>query len=365
MYYSQKMKKTILHIIYNLGRGGAETMLVTVVKELTDYNNIVVTLFPKNHFKDELRCDKYYSLNLHSIFQLPFIIPQLKKIIKENNVSIVHSHLFWPTVLARMATPKNVPLITTIHAFIATAIEYKKWYIKWLDKISYRFHKSIIITVAEGALKEYFQFLNVKVFKAYALYTFVDIKIFNSSNTTVKKENANLFKIITVGNLRKQKNHKFLLKAFKFLDNNKFQLDIYGEGPLRKEMGSVIHTNGLNINLKGEVRNIEKIISQYDLYIMSSTFEGFSLSVLEAMAMRMPLLLSDIKSFREQCENTAIYFDLNKVNDFTEKLQILAADKNNLYKVGNAAHDRAVNNFTLEQHMAGLRKIYSETLINN
>lgn len=359
------MKKTILHIIYNLGRGGAETMLVTVVKELTDYNNIVVTLFPKNHFKDELTCDKYYCLNLSSIIHLPFASGRLRKIIKDNNVDIVHSHLYWPTVLARMATPKKIPLITTIHAFIASAIEYKKWYIKLLDKISYSFHKNIIVTVAEGALNEYFHFLKVKPYKAYALHTFVDVKIFNGNNASSKKENDQIFRLITIGNLRKQKNHAYLLEAFKLLDNNKFQLDIYGEGLLRKEMEAMINNNNLNVHLKGEVKNIERLINQYDLYVMSSTFEGFSLSVLEAMAMKIPLLVSDITSFREQCENTAVYFNLDNKNDFVEKLKKMSIDKNYLNQLGEAAHERAVNNFTLEQHMEGLRKIYTEVLTFN
>lgn len=359
------MKKTILHIIYNLGRGGAETMLVTVVKELSDYNNIVVTLFPQNHFKDELKCDKYYSLNLASILHIPFAAGRLKKLIKENNVDIVHSHLFWPTVMARLATPKNIPLITTIHAFIATAVEYKTWYIKFLDKISYRLHKNIIVTVAKGALDEYFDFLKVKRYKAYALHTFVDVKIFNEENSLPKKQESDVFKLITVGALRKQKNHKFLLQAFKLLDNKKYQLDFYGEGPLRHELETVIKENNLNVNLKGEVRNIERIINQYDLFVMSSTFEGFSLSVLEAMAMRMPLLLSDIKSFREQCENTAVYFNLDDVKDFKNKVEMLASDPGYLTSLGEAAHVRAVNNFTLEQHMEGLRKIYNEVLNDN
>ena len=358
------MKKTILHIIYNLGRGGAETMLVTVVKELTDYNNIIVTLFPQNHFKDELKCDKYYCLNLTSILQLPFTSHRLKKIIKENNVDIVHSHLFWPTILARMGTPKNILLITTIHAFIATSVEYKNWYIRFLDRITYRFHKNIIITVAKGALDEYFNFLKLKPYKTYALHTFVDVKVFNNSNALPKKE-SNVFKLITVGALRKQKNHTYLLKAFKLLDNKKFQLDIYGEGPLRMQMEAIINDNDLNVNLKGEVRDIQHVLNQYDLYVMSSTFEGFSLSVLEAMAMRMPLLLSNIKSFREQCENTTVYFDLDNIKDFTEKLKTMASDKNYLENLGEAAHIRAVNNFTLEQHMQGLRKIYSAVLTNN
>ncbi|MDB5198175.1 MAG: hypothetical protein JWO92_138 [Chitinophagaceae bacterium] len=359
------MKKTILHIIYNLGRGGAETMLVTVVKELTDYNNIVVTLFPENHFESELTSDKYYCLNVGSIFLLPFAIPQLKKIIKDNNVDIIHSHLFWPTILARVATPKNIPLVTTIHTSIATASDYKKWYIKLLDKISYRMHQCVIITVSQGVLNEYFQLLKVKPYKAYVLHTFVDVRVFNSNNASEKNQPENIFRLITVGNLLKAKNHKYLLEAFTLLDNNKFQLDIYGEGALRKEMETIINDNKLNINLKGEVRNIEKIINRYDLFVMSSTFEGFSLSVLEAMAMRMPLLVSDIKSFREQCEDTAVYFNLDNVKDFTEKLKTLAPDTNYLNSLGEKAHKRAVNNFTLQQHMEGLRKIYTDVLTFN
>lgn len=356
------MKKTILHIIYNLGRGGAETMLVAVVKELNDYNNIIVTLYPENRFGDELKCDKYYCLNLTSILQLPLKAPQLKKIILDNNVDIVHSHLFWPTVLARMGTPKNIPLITTIHAFVATSLEYKIPYIKFLDKLTYKFRKSIIIAVAEGALKEYFAFLNLKPYKAYALHTFVDIEIFQSENASVKSVGNDVFSLVTVGALKKQKNHKYLLEAFKLLDNKKFQLHIYGEGPLRNELEKHIAQDKLNIILKGEVKNIQSILNQYDLFVMSSTYEGFSLSVLEAMAMKMPLLLSNIESFKEQCENTATYFNLDNVNDFNIKLRQLSVDKSLLDANASAAYNRAVNNFTLEQHMHGLRKIYAETL---
>jgi glycosyltransferase involved in cell wall biosynthesis len=276
----------------------------------------------------------------------------------------VHSHLFWPTLLARMATPKNIPLITTIHAFIASSVEYKKWYIRFLDRVTYKLHKNIIITVAKGALTEYFSFLKLKPYKVYALHTFVDIKIFNDAAISGEKEGGAVFKLITVGALRKQKNHKFLLEVFKLLDNNKFQLDIYGEGPLRNPLETTISEHKLNVNLKGEVRNIEKIINQYHLFVMSSTFEGFSLSVLEAMAMRMPLLVSDIESFREQCENTAVYFNLDDIKDFKTRLEMLASDADLLNNLGQAAHERAVNNFTLEQHMEGLRKIYAEVLNN-
>ena len=86
------------------------------------------------------------------------------------------------------------------------------------------------------------------------------------------------------------------------------------------------------------------------------------MSVLEAMAMGMPLLLSDIASFREQCEETAVYFNLNSPQEFTDKLLQLAGDKARLKHMAGNAKARAVKNFTLEQHIEGLRTIYQAAL---
>lgn len=359
------MKKTILHFIYNLGRGGAEMMMVKVIRELGDYNNIVVTLFPENHFGDELECDKYFCLNVKSLLLFPKAALQLRKIIKENNVDIVHSHLFWPTIIARLGTPPKIPLITTIHAFIATSVEYKNLHIKLLDKVTYHFRSSIIIAVAKGALEEYFSFLKLKPYKAYSLYTFVDFREFNESFSQVTKKPSEQFRMVTVGALRIQKNHQYLLKVFRLLKHHNISLDIYGTGPLDTPMRHIIDTEKLNIHLKGEVRNINEILCQYDLFVMSSTFEGFSLSVLEAMAMKMPLLLSDIKSFREQCEDTACYFDLGDEQDFKQKLLCLIANKQLRLANAEKAQVRALENFTLDKHIEGLRTIYTEAIWRN
>lgn len=354
------MKKTIIHVIYDLNRGGAEMMLVKVLKELKEYTNIVVTIRAGNHFEGELECEKLYCLNLKSIILFPAGVIQLRRLIKKYKPSIVHTHLFWPTVIGRLATPSGISLITTIHAFIATAVEYKIWYIKFLDKLTFKVRKSVIIAVAKGARDQYFNFLNLKPFRSYSLYTFVDPREFDYSRlVTVQRDTTN-FKLITVGALRLQKNHRYLLEAFALLKDQPFELDIYGDGPLRDELQQIISDRNLNVTLKGEVKNIAEIITGYDLFTMSSTFEGFSLGVLEAMAMKIPLLISDIESFREQCEDTAEYFSLDNVDDFVLKLKTLSADKNRLVELSANGKDRVLQNFTLEKHMSGLRKIYSE-----
>ncbi len=60
------------------------------------------------------------------------------------------------------------------------------------------------------------------------------------------------------------------------------------------------------------------LLPNYDLNVMPSVIEGFSLSVLESMAMKIPLLLSDIVSFPEECVDTAIYFSTTDVQDLVQ-----------------------------------------------
>lgn len=356
------MKRKIVHFIFNLSRGGAETMLVRVIKELPEYEHVVVTLFPGNNFGEELQCKKWICLNINSLIALPAAFVKFRKLVKAEKPDLVHTHLFWPTLVARLTVQRKIPLITTIHAFIATSGEYRHWYIRFLDKLSYRFRKSIIIVVAKGALDEYFSFLHLKPYKAYALYTFVDVERFCIDRAAVEKSN-DIFKLVAVGALRLQKNYSYIINAMALIKDRNIELDIYGTGNLQEALQQQINSTGARVFLKGEVNNIEAVIPQYDLFVMSSTYEGFSLGILEAMAMRMPLLLSDIASFREQCEGNAWYFSLAQVQDAASQIVALSnTDKNILLEKAEAGRQRAINNFTLPHHIAGLRKIYDEAL---
>lgn len=359
------MQKKLLHFIFNISRGGAETMMVRAIKELPEYEHVVVTLFPGNNFGEELQCKKWICFNINSLIALPLAFFKFKKLVKVEKPDIIHTHLFWPTLIARFAVPKRIPLITTIHAFIATSGEYKHWYIRFLDKLSYKFRKSIIIVVAKGALDEYFSFLNLKPYKAYALYTFVDVERFDVGKIAPAKS-SDTFKLVAVGALRLQKNYPYIINAMALIKDKNIELDIYGIGNLEEELQQQINATGARVFLKGQVKNIEEVIPQYDLFVMSSTYEGFSLGVLEAMAMQMPLLLSDIISFKEQCEDNAWYFSLADVQDAARQIVSLSeTDKTILKEKAEAGRQRAISNFTLPHHISGLRKIYDEALSSN
>ena len=355
------MKKKLIHFIFDLGRGGAETMMVRVIKELPEYEHIVVTLFPKNRFGKELECDRLICLNVKSLYSLPAAVLRFRRVLNNEKPDLVHTHLFWPTVIARMSVPKSIPLVTTIHAFIASSLEYKHFHIRLLDRLTYCLRKNIIIVVAKGALKEYFAFLKLEPYKSYHLYTFVDVNRFDIAKVIEKKKES-AFRIVSTGALREQKNYSFLIDQMSCVKNLNIELHIYGSGGLRKDLQQQIEETGAKVVLKGEVNNLEKILPDYDLYVASSSFEGFSLSVLEAMAMKLPMLLSDIESFREQCEDTAVYFDLNAKEDFVLHLNELIADEQKRKELSERGYERVMQNFTLANHVSELKNIYSETL---
>ncbi|MEI9956310.1 MAG: glycosyltransferase [Ferruginibacter sp.] len=169
-------------------------------------------------------------------------------------------------------------------------------------------HKSTIIGVSSVVLEQYFAFLNRKEYKKYLLYTFGDIQENMSAPLNEIDSDKKTFKLITIGALRYPKNQQYLIKAFEKLKDENFELHIYGEGKLQHQLQAEIDKSGVKVILKGEVKSAASLIPCYDLYVMSSEFEGFSISVLEAMAMQMPLLLSEISSFKEQCDDTANIF---------------------------------------------------------
>lgn len=354
------MPSTILHFIFDLGRGGAETMLVRVLKELKEYRNIVVTLYGNNRFGKELECDEYINLAQSSLLSFQSTAKKLTRIVESRNVDLVHTHLFWPTLIARLGVPQHIPLLTTIHAFINDSLEYKNWWVRWLDKYSFKKRPSTIIAVSQGALKEYLQFHHQPLQNGEVLYTFADLEKFNHPRLNTGSHTG--FRMINVGALRKQKDQALLISAMELVNDPDISLDIYGSGPLENSLQKQINKTGARVFLKGETTGIEHILPQYDVMIMSSIFEGFSLAVLEAMAIGLPLLLSDIPSFREQCEDTALYFAHGDPDLLAKKIMEAPLSVSQYDLMAEMALKRVRENFGLENHLQGLRRIYQNHL---
>src|SRR5690606_8410612 len=125
----------------------------------------------------------------------------------------------------------------------------------------------------------------------------------HSSNSEV------YLRILLVGNLRAQKNHQVLLEALSLMAPLKTKTTIIGDGPMMKEIKRLIKSLELkNIELLGSQDNIVPHLARSELFIMPSLFEGFGISLIEAMAAGLPCIVSDIPPFREIGDDSLIYF---------------------------------------------------------
>ena len=102
--------------------------------------------------------------------------------------------------------------------------------------------------------------------------------------------------IVTVGRLDEQKNQKLLIEAFAKIKNETNEnLYIYGEGPLRQELESLVSELGLSgrVFLPGLITDVPETIIGSRLFVLPSDFEGMPNALLEAIALGVPSISTD------------------------------------------------------------------------
>lgn len=103
--------------------------------------------------------------------------------------------------------------------------------------------------------------------------------------------------IVSVGRLEPQKNQKLLIEAFLLIADEfpDYNLVIYGEGSLRRELESHIEQLGLQkrVMLPGAKEGIQECIKDASLFVLSSDYEGIPNALIEAMAIGLPCVSTD------------------------------------------------------------------------
>lgn len=104
-------------------------------------------------------------------------------------------------------------------------------------------------------------------------------------------------KIVSVGRLEPQKNHKLLLRAFAefFRTHSDYTVELYGKGELEAELKSLSQTLGIEISVHfhGFSSRVKEEINNAAMYVLSSDYEGISNSMLEALALGIPVIATD------------------------------------------------------------------------
>lgn len=238
-------------------------------------------------------------------------ILKIRKIIKQNNYNIVHCHSTKAGFVGRLATflSRHPNVIYSPHGFMFcdTRIRMRRLLYLYLEKyLGYLTNKVIAVSGSERDLA--LQYNIVPNNKIVTLYNSIDPSDFDDFNYVNKvpdkllEQNSEII-LGTVGRLYYQKDPITLIKSFKII-NDKFpktKLIIVGDGPLENECRKLINELNLQdrIELAGYQKNSKAYYKIFDIFLLSSHYEGLPYALLEAMIMGIPSVGTDVVGIKD------------------------------------------------------------------
>lgn len=289
---------------------------------------------------------------------------KLRELYRNFEPDIIHSHLESVTFhTCRGLSKFKTPIVQTIHNTVINHTLIQRFYIK--RKIS------AFVSISKKVTKIISDKLKVNNDEIYLIYNGVDVNKFKLNGREIKNK---VEEIISVGRLTKQKDHKNLFKAIKLLKEkltkNKIETPkflIVGDGELKKELKNLALKLKINNNVEflGIRDDIPKLLSESDIYVMSSEWEGLSISLIEAVASEIPIVATDAGSNSEIVKDgkNGEIVPIQNSQKLAESLYRLITNKDLRIKYKNNSQ-KMVKKFEIENSAAKHYEMYKDIIGN-
>lgn len=232
------------------------------------------------------------SLNkdLRAFFELYHLLKDLKK---QQNVDAVHLHSsksgFLGRLACKMADIHNVVYTPNGAPFLVSTKKLKNYFYRMFEKVGNLFGGKVVCC----SISEMIAYRRLGI-NAININNGVSLKTGNAVPEIVKEDGV--FQIVTCARISNQKNPVLfneIAKQFEHL--SQYQFIWIGDGEDRDKLTAT------NIRITGWVSPSvsKRYISNADIYLSTSNFEGLSFSVLEALALKKPVLLKDCVGNRD------------------------------------------------------------------
>lgn len=349
----------ILHIINDLEIGGAEKLLTDFIKQYKINHprdvHYIVTLNSNVQLLPEVNgCIREHSCLHFKRSAFWRSVRDLKQLLKKWEVDVIHAHLFYATILARLARrgSSHIRMVTTYHnmEYCSESPSYS-WKLPFIDRLTaprHNYHAIFVSTPVANCVTHQIPAISAfSILPNFVSKSFYPAYQFNDNN---------LLKLVAVGNLKAVKNHIYALRELQLLNDKRVSLDIYGKGDLCNELQSFITQHTLPVQLKQEVKITSELLAGYDAFLMPSTSEGMPVSLIEAIVTGLPSLLTDLPQLRDTAKDAALYFSLTK-GSLCHILQQLLNDKKRLKHIADNAA-RLKEQFEINRYIEKVRHIY-------
>lgn len=356
----------ILHVITSLSTGGAEKLMVDLLPRLRDVGHKVDLLVfdgKRTPFRTALekRGINVMDCGERTSVYHPKNIIELRKIIEQYD--IVHTHNSSPQFFTVIASSgKKVNLVTTEHN---TNNRRRNWPgFSKIDKWMYK-HYSSIICISDKAEENLRKYLKSDSDTICTIYNGIDFSKFVRAVPS-KELRQNLprnVKVITmVAAFRPQKDQDCLIMAMDQLPEE-YHLFFIGEGERKKECE--VHAQSTKakdrIHFLGRCSDIPELLKASDYVVLSSHYEGLSLSSIEGMSVGKPFLASDVDGLKEVVQGAGVLFPHGDAKALADEILKLDTDPHYYKKTAEACMNRA-KQFDISKMVDGYQNIYNNLL---
>ncbi|MDR0686783.1 MAG: glycosyltransferase [Dysgonamonadaceae bacterium] len=329
----------ILHIIFSLNIGGAENLLVDTLNEQVKSQTVALFIINDEYNPDllakinpdipiSLLKRKKGSFNLLKVMEA-------NRTIRKYNPDVIHFHNH--NGIRILTRPSLYRKVLTIHDVGILSNHLRKY-----DKI---------LAISKAVQKDIFDRTNLE---SVLIYNGIDL-----SKIKIKTEKpTGIFRMVQVSRLEHlKKGQDILLKAIALLvdkyEIDSFSLDFIGAGSSEYYLKELIKQYNLEkfVTFTGEKRreDIYNNLHNYDLLIQPSIYEGFGLTVAEAMAARVPVLVSANDGPMEIIENGeyGFWFRKGDAEHCCEQIRQIILQREKLNIISDNAFQHVIKNFNI------------------
>ena len=362
----------VLHIINSLQTGGAEKLLLDTIPYYVKRGietDLLLLNGKETPFKKKLankNSTNVFNLGMGSVYNpihIFKVIPYLKK------YDLIHVHLFpaqyW-VVFAKLLAFSKVKLVFTEHNTTNRRLENKLY--KFIDKFMYRFYDKVICISNEiyEIIKKHSK---LKPEKLAVIENGVDLVNFREAqkldaSKLINDYDSNDKIIIQIAGFRAQKDQQTLIKAMQYVPSN-VKLVLVGDGVLKESCEQLVKQIKLNhkVVFLGMRNDIPQLLKTADIVVLSSKYEGLSLSSIEGMAVGKPFIASNVPGLKKVVEGAGMLFELGNAKELASHITKLLSNKSYYKKVAADCLERAENydiSVMIDKHIALYKRTINE-----
>jgi len=366
--------RTVLHLIETTGLGGAEQVLLDVVRTLDRRHWRPVVVIPApGWLRDRLDEEgiEVIEVRERAAFDLVWLA-RMVAITRRVDAAVIHSHLFGSAVRAGIiARICGIPAIGTIHGQMDFQ-PHERW--KGLKLGIIRQGLRGLVFVSEPLRQSCLESMQLRPSMTQVISNGVDPSRFvpeRKSNVRLELGiSSDEFVVGCVGRLQPVKGTDTFIEAAARLRSIspgcRFVVVGDGDGDYTRQLVALRDRLGLSNALifTGFRADVSEVMQAFDIYALTSRSEGFSLSTIEAMASGLPVVATRCGGPEQIVEDgvTGFLVENGSPDAVAQAINRLRNDPNQRSRFGKAARNAVIERYTLEAQVRAYEALYDHVL---